>query len=72
MFTIKELNTLKLEKIEKLQNHPHKVFKGIVMIRALLSLHGGTLEITLTVPLIYVLPNVICASFTPIKVFFFI
>ena len=40
------------------------------MIRALLSLHGGTLEITLTVPLIYVLPNVICASFTPIKVFF--
>ena len=49
-----KINSLKKQKHGYLFNtRSDKAFKGTVVNKALPSLHGGSLEITLTVPLIY-------------------
>ena len=53
---LSELNTFKQIKPAKFRYKSDKVFKVTVVNRALPSLHGGSLEITLTVPLIYIYP----------------
>ena len=53
---LSELNTFKQIKPAKFRYKSDKVFKVTVVNRALLSLHGGSLGITLTVPLIYIYP----------------
>ena len=47
-----------------------KDFKGSVANRALSSLHGGSLEITLTVPLTFLIRHIVCSMYLTVNKIF--
>ena len=49
---MKKKNLKTKQKLAYISHRPDKAFKGTVVNRELSSLHGGSLEITITVPLI--------------------